>query len=453
MGKILVELSDFQSANKLIFSPEIKAAGLKAFITSFKLFRTGIIKDVSLELTDEDIVENIDSSIKVLEIQRLNRRVSSDDGSSNYILSRGIRIKFKGQSIPRYIFLFKIEYAVSSFIPRLKICYSCFRVGHISSSCKSKPRCLHCGSFDHDKENPCKSLNSFSLCLNCKGDHLATSSACEIIIKHKKIQALAATDNLPFFLAKKRVEQSHFSSTRADPRFDFSNFPALNSRRNASFESTNRFSVLKSSHLINSAQNNLSSTAPSASYASLFSKPKPPVKFSSNSFLGSLSSRETSVAKRPNTRPRLVPHSSPFPKAHLQDYPSRFISTDEVFHFNSHTPDSPPRSLSLPQCSFSNDCSSSEFNQLNSNNRNNPFPSPPFSPSLNPALNMYSPTVIGNLVSAILQDYGYNLSVDMVQHQILSEYFSKFFDYLNTVNSVALPYTFYLFFTFIYTLN
>jgi len=121
---------------------------------------------------------------------------------------------------------------VSPFVPRIKICYSCFRVGHISKACKSNPRCIFCGKDPHDKnkeDDLCPERNNLPNCINCQGGHLATSHDCPVVSKHKMVIALSATENIPFVEARRRIQQG-ISSVPADPRYDFVNYPPLNSR-------------------------------------------------------------------------------------------------------------------------------------------------------------------------------------------------------------------------------
>jgi len=79
-------------------------------------------------------------------------------------------------------------------------------VGHLSKACKQ----------------------ASSKCINCNGDHLATSHDCSKVIKHKMALSLAMTENIPFADALKSVSSSPSSpSSFMDPRLDFHNFPYL----------------------------------------------------------------------------------------------------------------------------------------------------------------------------------------------------------------------------------
>ncbi|KYN05251.1 hypothetical protein ALC62_03855 [Cyphomyrmex costatus] len=220
---------------------------LRAFIPSYKVLRTGIIRDVDQSLSLECIKNNIKSSVKVLDIQRLNRRITTD-GQTSYLPSRTICTKFAGQFLPNEVALFNTLYSVDPYVPKARICYVCYRAGHIGKDCKStKPRCLYCGG-DHDRSFECEGKRQPKKCINCGGDHLATSFDCLVIKQYKEAIKLAAYDNIPNIEARKIVmanRQGNTSNLSTNPR----NFPYLSGSQRHSlddFASYNRFSPLES---------------------------------------------------------------------------------------------------------------------------------------------------------------------------------------------------------------
>ncbi|KYN12063.1 hypothetical protein ALC57_15771 [Trachymyrmex cornetzi] len=90
-------------------------------------------------------------SAKIIDFKRLNRRTVKD-GIVEYTPSMTINLKFAGQVLPRYVYLYFDVHTVSPFIPRVKTCFSCFRNGHISKYCRGRPRCRLCGKNPH-REN------------------------------------------------------------------------------------------------------------------------------------------------------------------------------------------------------------------------------------------------------------------------------------------------------------
>jgi len=269
-GKVLVEMSSAKSANNLIFNPILAKENLKAFIPVYRTIRSGIIKDIPQHYDDADLLEFMDSPFKVVEIKRLNRRIRIDS-ETKFIPSRTVCLKFSGQILPKYVFLCRNRYEVFPFVPKIKICYSCYRVGHISKACKGKSRCIFCGNDPHENDISCLEKNKPPKCINCQGEHLASSHDCPIVSRHKMVLSLAASENIPLVDARRKIHLNNASSS--DPRYDFVNFPLLSNKHSArnSFKNAtgnshsvplqvnNHFSVLSSS----SNENEVPSCSPS----------------------------------------------------------------------------------------------------------------------------------------------------------------------------------------------
>lgn len=129
-------------------------------------------------------------------------------GEFKSVPSSTLNIKFPGQFLPKYVYIFKIHHEVSHFIPKIKVCYKCFRVGYISALCKGSPRCLKRELNRHESERSCPVLGMSSICINCKGDHLVTSPDCPIAIRQKMIASIVAIDNISLFEARKMIRQN-----------------------------------------------------------------------------------------------------------------------------------------------------------------------------------------------------------------------------------------------------
>jgi len=254
LGKVLVQLNSYESANRLVNNHSLTASNLKAFIPSYRILRTGIVRDIPQDVPIETLKECISSPIKILEIHRLNRRLKSGK-DIQYVPSRTLCIKFAGQSLPNFIYFHNCRFPVSPFIPKTRICFSCFRVGHLSKTCKSRPRCLHCGELQHPAAEVCPSKHSSTKYINCGGDHLATSHECPRVLHHKTALSLAATKNISLTEALRLVNSSPPYSSGSpswdppDPRFDFTNFPYLPRQRHSptsdfDISLSNRFSPL-----------------------------------------------------------------------------------------------------------------------------------------------------------------------------------------------------------------
>jgi len=234
-SKVSVFFKFRDAANALVDDKRLAAKGLEAFIPPFRTSRKGIIRDVPLDLTDQLILHNTTSPIKVA-VNRLNRRIntihqlnSQTDTSTSvtYSPSHSVSFTFEGQKIPKYVYMFHVRYSVSPYIARVSRCYNCFRFGHIKANCKSQPRCLHCGEKGHVfSEEHCQQTQKPPKCANCRGEHRADSSSCPELAIQKEIRKYAALKNISLLDAREI-----FKGNKTPPPFSSSSeeFPPISS--------------------------------------------------------------------------------------------------------------------------------------------------------------------------------------------------------------------------------
>jgi len=145
-GKVLAEMSTAKAANNLVYNSRLEKERFKAFIPIYRPIRSGIVKNISQHFDETGLLEFFDAPYKVTEVKRLNRRVRID-GETKYIPSRTVCLKFAGQILPKYVFFCHSRHEVYPFVPKVKICFSYYKVGHISKACKGKPRIFYGGDY------------------------------------------------------------------------------------------------------------------------------------------------------------------------------------------------------------------------------------------------------------------------------------------------------------------
>ncbi|XP_029680875.1 uncharacterized protein LOC115246299 [Formica exsecta] len=218
LSKVLVFFKSGSAANSLVQDQRLAAKNLEAFIPPFRTSRKAIIKDVPLHLTDQMILDIISSPIKVVAVNRLNRRISRPfvnnsqehvNSSSNYTPSLTVLLTFEGQKIPKHVTMFHVRYPVSPYISKVSRCNQCFRFGHIKINCKGQPRCVHCGEKGHifSKES-CQLSEAPPKCANCQGCHRADSPTCPEFTIQKEIRKFAAYRNV-LLLDAREIFKAH----------------------------------------------------------------------------------------------------------------------------------------------------------------------------------------------------------------------------------------------------
>ncbi|EZA60944.1 hypothetical protein X777_08156 [Ooceraea biroi] len=90
-GRVVADFRTFSAANSVINHPELTKLKLKAYIPEFKVLRSGIIKDVPQSLDMATMIKHMESSIEVVDVERLNRRITADE-QTQFAPSRTLRL-------------------------------------------------------------------------------------------------------------------------------------------------------------------------------------------------------------------------------------------------------------------------------------------------------------------------------------------------------------------------
>lgn len=212
-SKFMVVCATSKCANEIVENEKMKEQFM-AFIPANYVTRACIIRDVDVEITDDEIRENIDvGSFKIIHMQRLNRKTFVD-GKVNYVPSSTVKFVFEGQDMPKFVYLWYSRLPCEPFIQNPIQCFSCFRYGHITKYCKSKKLCNKCFHEDDD-EHECNLVEL--KCLNCGGKHNSNSKSCPEYERQRNIKLLMSTRSLCFPEANAlipRVQDSYTIRTK-----------------------------------------------------------------------------------------------------------------------------------------------------------------------------------------------------------------------------------------------
>lgn len=210
-------------------SKELETEFLRPFIPLSFVYKFGVIRDIPLNISDQEIKDNICSDIPIHSITRLTRFISSNNSRTN---STSVKIAFKRSSIPDSVSLFYYETKVSYFIPRPKQCLKCGRMGHLDKFCKStKSRCLRCGKDGKNCDPPCTKSSMYLLC-GAKGHScLDSKDVCNKKQEHEQINKIMTIGNLSFNEVRETYTTSNSFEVLTDKDYEI-NFPELPKNKN-----------------------------------------------------------------------------------------------------------------------------------------------------------------------------------------------------------------------------
>lgn len=200
-NRIQLRFNTYQEANRVVKDYNLGQIQLKAFIPSYQVMTQGVIKNVGLELTDEDLQELIivPEEFKLFQVRRM---VKKEQGQLKPLPV--VVLSFAGATLPERVQILGLSRKVELYIPKVIQCFQCLRFGHIKEHCKSKIRCTKCGA-EHAEE-ACQPQGEIK-CALCGGKHKGNDRRCEKFKQEKQIKEIMAVKKLPFSAAKEALKK------------------------------------------------------------------------------------------------------------------------------------------------------------------------------------------------------------------------------------------------------
>ena len=182
VGRSLVKVffSNKADANAFILGQAfLKKNNWQAKIPYDHLESQGVIR-APTELTEEELLENLKSSVDIIGVKRFTRK-SGDD----IVPTPTVLITFLSSTHPDHATYDYMWFDVKSYVKPLKQCFVCYKFGHSRGSCRASQVCSQCAGPHFWKD--CDSKGS-KKCVNCKGsDHIAVSANCPVKKEKLKI--------------------------------------------------------------------------------------------------------------------------------------------------------------------------------------------------------------------------------------------------------------------------
>ncbi|XP_061713071.1 uncharacterized protein LOC133521952 [Cydia pomonella] len=150
----------------------------------------GIIRNVDLDHSDEDILKLVTCTEKVISAKRLNRR---DKGDGRWCPSEVARLSFKCSKLPPFVYVDGLRIKVEPYVHPVTQCFKCWKIGHSIGNCTSKVFvCPKCGG-DHPN-----CVTTTFKCVNCRGNHISMAKTCPVYQKERKLRELMSEFNCTY---------------------------------------------------------------------------------------------------------------------------------------------------------------------------------------------------------------------------------------------------------------
>lgn len=193
--KMLITFDNEENSNKFIQCRTFTEMGWRCQKTSEVGISYGIIKNVELDLSDEDILKNLYCDVLIVSAKRLNKRNYNLSGNNteNWIKSESIRLGFRGASIPTHVYIDNLKINVERYIFPVSQCSKCWKFGHTLRMCPARK--IVCPKCSKNHEN-CDTTSY--TCVNCAGNHLALQKICPVFKKERRIREIMSEFNCTY---------------------------------------------------------------------------------------------------------------------------------------------------------------------------------------------------------------------------------------------------------------
>ncbi|XP_033729681.1 uncharacterized protein LOC117318861 [Pecten maximus] len=151
--------------------------------------------------SEADILEYFQhvENIHVSEVRRIRSRRNGQTINTNTFI-----LTFGGPQLPQTVTIGYQRYGVSAYIPNPLRCRNCQKYGHHEDRCGRNTVCEHCGREGHTDNDQCNIVGK--RCINCQGNHAASSRDCPAWKKEREVLRVKYTENISFPEARRIVE-------------------------------------------------------------------------------------------------------------------------------------------------------------------------------------------------------------------------------------------------------
>lgn len=195
-GRILVECNSKCQQEKALALKSLKKFDVEVYVPGTRTKAKGVIYGVPLGISNNEIMQEINSEV-VVEAKRIQVTRNSVKVDSQTVV-----LTFKSQTIPRRVQLGYLSFQVKPYIRPPLRCFNCQRYGHVAAVCRGRRKCGRCGA-DHSY-GECEPQASLC-CPNCGEEHSAAYKGCRQYVKAVEVQRVRTNQRVSYAEALRRV--------------------------------------------------------------------------------------------------------------------------------------------------------------------------------------------------------------------------------------------------------
>jgi hypothetical protein len=191
-SKVLIRFNDEKGAEQLLKSTKFNDSGYRCQLTNELNFTYGVIRQIELDVTEEEIKNTFECEHKIVSARRLKRL----DEKGTWVDSETVRLCFMSPTLPTRVYAYGYGIKVELNYFPVTQCSGCWKFGHAARLCSNKKKiCPKCGGAHVNCET------KLYVCVNCKGSHMALDKRCPEYLKEKTIRTIMTENNCSYRVA------------------------------------------------------------------------------------------------------------------------------------------------------------------------------------------------------------------------------------------------------------
>lgn len=220
-NKIMVIINSFVKANQLLDVVNNEDGMYRAYIPKHLVCISGVITGIPTDISEEEIMNDIESDVPVVGVYRLNR---FENGTK--VPTNRISVTFRASCLPDKVWLFCCVSKIKPFIQKVVFCMRCLRYNHKEANCKGARRCQRCSEKHDDEDEEEEVCHKRMKCLHCKsGNHATGSKECNEHKIQQKVKDMMARKNVTYIEAREMLPIN--TSNMFEPLSSLDDFPSL----------------------------------------------------------------------------------------------------------------------------------------------------------------------------------------------------------------------------------
>ncbi|GBN11779.1 hypothetical protein AVEN_267582-1 [Araneus ventricosus] len=196
-GKIILTMQDPVCAAQLLNLESVVNIKVSTNVIWENITSRFLLYDIPTTVSLREIAEELtrNNGIEIVEMRRFAKQNNSRETSP-------VLVTKLGTHLPGYMKIWFTNQKIQSFIDSPRQCVKCYSFMHPSRVCEKTSICPSCGEIH---SGICQAPQK---CINCQGEHSATSRGCPLYIKEQNILELKGRNHLTTAEARRIYNQS-----------------------------------------------------------------------------------------------------------------------------------------------------------------------------------------------------------------------------------------------------